>query len=177
MVWWQMKTLFVIETVNMIEHRQITINFITACAKCKMTATCINPINMRNILDLVAHRSLQNYTPPFLKCDSFKIQSICMQLCITLTCWPHLSVYLKSTFIQMCSVQWRLTLHNPSKYYIWRERLELFESSESSPACGGEAQILDKFESRGTKTFIFIFYRYSIWHEISLSVWPCRSLF
>lgn len=131
----------------MIEYRQITINFITASAKCDVIATWINPINMRSILDLVAHSGLQNYTQRLLKCDSFKIQSICMQLCITLTCRPHLSVYLKSTFIQMCSVQWRLTLHNPSKYYIWREGLELFESSESCPACGREAhsQILDTF--------------------------------
>lgn len=71
-------------------------------------------------------------------------RSICMQLCITLTRWPHLSVNLKSTFIQMCSARWRLTLHNPSKCSIWREGLELFESSESSLACGGAADIREE---------------------------------
>lgn len=101
----------------------------------------LNQINMKNIFRFGAGKlfffppSLPHH-PHFWSAGASKCRSICMQLCITLTRWPHLSVNLKSTFIQMCSARWRLTLHNPSKCSIWREGLELFESSESSLACG-----------------------------------------
>lgn len=101
----------------------------------------------------------KNSTPHFLKCCGFKVQSICMQLCITLTRWPHLSVNLKSTFIQMCSVRWRLTLHNPSKCSIWREGLELFESSESSLACGEAGEAFESFNP-GNNLFIHLAWQY-----------------
>lgn len=115
-------------------------------AICGVTATSIDEMNMKNNFwckevckiscCIFIYFCLFSY-----ECYSSNVPSICMQLCITLTCWPHLSVNLKSTFIQMCSVRWRLTLHNPSKCSIWREGLELFESSESSLACGEAVDI------------------------------------
>lgn len=69
---------------------------------------------------------------PPTQCLDLKLQSICMQLWITLTCRPHLSAHLKPTFIQMRSPRWRLTLNNPSKCSIWRNGLALFESSEAA---------------------------------------------
>lgn len=107
-------------------------------------------------------------------------ESICMQLCITLTHWPHLSVNLKSTFIQMCSARWRLTLHNPSKCSIWREGLELFESSESSLACGGAADIreeaVESFHPGNRKKKKSWEIYWCIWHEITSQKVFCLRL-
>lgn len=117
-------------------------------AICSVTATWIEKLVWENNFHLL-HGSLKNSTTQFCKCDDFKVRSICIQLCITLTCRPHLPVNLKSTFIQMCSVRWRLTLHNPSKCSIWRERLEIFESSERRLAC---REAVEKVLAQGIKT-------------------------
>lgn len=108
-------------------------------AKCG--ATRVNEFKVNKNLDMT-HWNLVKFLCTFLfVLYSLKLQSICMQLWITLTRWPHLSVYLKSTFIQMCSARWRLTLHNPSKCSVWSEGLVLLESSESSLAYGEAADI------------------------------------
>lgn len=156
-------------------------------AICGATEIWMNEINMRNNFDL-AHGTLEISTPVFilffLKPYSLKVQSICMKLCITLTCWPHLSGNLKSTFIQMCSARWGLALHNPSKCSIWREGLELFESSESSLACGEAADIrgeLLKVFTQGTQKSENLLI-YMAWNHLAdelrrfLSTWPCLSL-